>query len=117
MPSERARQSFADKIAAIDLILEWIEQAGGTDDAVLRNPLIRSAIERQMLVISEAAIRLDKLDPAVAPDLAPDIDWPGIRGIGNFIRHKYDDLDTAILLDVISNRLASLRDAANRAIM
>ena len=93
MPSERARQCFADIIAAIDLIFEWIEQAGGTDEAILRDPLMRSAIERQMLVISEAAIRIEKLDPAVAPGLAPEIDWPGIRGIGNFIRHKYDDID------------------------
>jgi len=104
-------------VAAIDLILEWIDQAGGTDMAVLRDPLVRSAIERQMLVISEAPIRLDKLDPAVAPGFAPDIDWPGIRGIGNFIRHKYDNIDVSILLDVISNRLASLRAAAIRAIM
>jgi uncharacterized protein with HEPN domain len=55
--------------------------------------------------------RLHRLDPASAPRLAPNVDWPGIRGIGNFIRHKYDDLDTTILLDVVRNRLSELRRA------
>ena len=48
-------------------------------------------LSRQLLVISEAAIRMHKIDATVGPKLVPDIDWPGIRGIGNFIRHKYDD--------------------------
>ena len=42
------------------------------------------------------------------------MDWPGIRGIGNFIRHKYDDLDASILVDVVRNRLIGLRDACVR---
>ncbi len=68
------------------------------------------------MVISEAAIRLHKLDPTAAARLAPNIDWPGIRGIGNFIRHKYDDLDTSILIDVIRSRLGELRQACAAAL-
>ncbi len=67
------------------------------------------------MVISEAAVRLHKLDPAAAPRLAPDTDWQGIRGIGNFLRHSYDDLDTAIILDVVEKRLGPLRTACNSA--
>jgi len=81
-----------------------------------RLAVTRSAIERQLLVISEAAIRLDRLDPTAAPRLAPGVDWPGIRGIGNFIGHKYDDLDASILVDVVRNRLIGLRDACVRAV-
>jgi uncharacterized protein with HEPN domain len=83
---------------------------------MLRNSLVRSGVERQILVISEAANRLYGVDPLIAPRLAPDIDWAGIRGIGNFIRHKYDDLDTTILVDVITNRLRLLRMAAECAL-
>jgi uncharacterized protein with HEPN domain len=36
--------------------------------------------------------------------------------MGNFIRHKYDDLDTSILVDVIRNRLTELREACVRAL-
>lgn len=117
MPSERARRCFADIIGAIDLIQTWVRQAGGAENAVYHNVLFRSGIERQLLIISEAAIRLDKLDAALASHLAPEIDWPGIRGIGNFIRHKYDDLDTAIVVDVLANRLDELRSAAAKAIV
>jgi uncharacterized protein with HEPN domain len=77
---------------------------------------VRSGIERQLLIISDAAVRLDKIEQEIAPRLAPEIDWPGIRGIGNFIRHRYDDLDTQIILDVIENRLQQLKSACARAL-
>src|SRR5258708_3856693 len=112
MPSDRLAQCFGDVVVAADLIKKWIGQAGGVDAAIYHDLLIRSAIERQLLVISEAAIRMHKIDPVAGPTLAPDVDWPGIRGIGNFIRHKYDDLDASVLTDVLSNRLENLRVAA-----
>jgi uncharacterized protein with HEPN domain len=115
-PSDRAARCFAEIVAAIDLMRAWVDQARGVEQATLRDPLIRSATERQLLIISEAAIRLDKLDPEAPSDLASGIDWPGIRGIGNFIRHRYDDLDTAILIDVVANRLEPLRAAAEHAL-
>ena len=116
MASDRVARCFADIVAAVDLIRTWVARAGDDEKAILEDALLRSAIERQLLVICEAAIRLDKLDAAAAAALAPGIDWPGIRGIGNFIRHKYDDLDTAILVDVVTNRLAGLRSAAEHAL-
>jgi uncharacterized protein with HEPN domain len=78
--------------------------------------LVRNTLERQLLIISEAATRLHKLEPEAAPKLAPDIDWPGIRGIGNFIRPKYDDLDSRIVADVLQNRLSVLRSAVIAAL-
>ncbi len=116
MRSDRIAQCFRDVVAATDLIRTWVDQAGGVDAAVHQDLLIRSAIERQLLIISEAAIRLHQIDPAAALTLAPDIDWPGIRGIGNFIRHKYDDLDASVIADVLSNRLEPLRAAAEHAL-
>jgi len=115
MHSERILACFTDIIVAIDLIKRWIAEAGGIDQAIHHNVLVRSGIERQLLVISEAAIRLHKLDSAAAPALAPQVDWAGIRGIGNFIRHKYDDLDARIIVDVLQNRLDGLRAAADAA--
>jgi uncharacterized protein with HEPN domain len=94
MPSERARAHFEDILRAIDLISSWIENEADAPEAILDKPLFRSAIERQLLVISEAAIRLDRLDAALAPRLAPDVDW-----------------DTQIIADVLSRRLSPLRNA------
>jgi uncharacterized protein with HEPN domain len=93
MPSERIAKCFRDTLGAISLIESWVDEAGGADKAILHDLKARSAIERQLLVVSEAAIRLDKLDSTAAPRLAPSVDWSGIRGMGNFIRHTYDDLD------------------------
>jgi uncharacterized protein with HEPN domain len=116
MPFERIAKCFDDTLNAINLIQTWVEESGDAEQAILRDLKARSAIERQLLIISEAAIRLDRLDPTAAPRLAPIVDWSGIRGIGNFIRHKYDDLDTSILVDVIGNRLTELRQACLHAL-
>ena len=116
MPSKRVAGCFGDIVTAADLILRWVEEAGGVEAAVNRNVLVRSAIERQLLVISEAAIRLQKLSPDAMDTFAPEIDWPGIRGLGNFIRHKYDDLDAKVIADVLRHRLGGLRDGAKRAL-
>jgi uncharacterized protein with HEPN domain len=115
-PSERIAKCFRDVLDAISLIEAWVEASGGADQAICHDIKTRSAIERQLLVISEAAIRLDRLDPTAGRRLAPGVDWAGIRGIGNFIRHKYDDLDASILVDVVRNRLIGLRDACVRAV-
>ena len=47
------------------------------------------AVERNLQKISEAAIRLG---PA-AETLCPGPDWADIRGLGNWLRHQYDQLD------------------------
>jgi uncharacterized protein with HEPN domain len=111
-----SQNASATRSTRSTFIETWVEEAGGANRAILHDLKARSAIERQLLIISEAAIRLDKLDPTAAPRLAPSVDWSGIRGMGNFIRHKYDDLDTSILVDVIRNRLTELREACERAL-
>jgi len=116
MPSERVAKCFRDALHAIGLVQRWVAEAGGADAAIFKDAKTRSAIERQLLVLSEAAIRLDKLDPGIAARLAPGVDWAGVRGIGNFIRHKYDDLDTTVIVDVIRNRLDEIHIACETAL-
>lgn len=69
-----------------------------------------------MLIISEAAIRLHRLDSEAAGRLAPGVDWAGVRGMGNFIRHKYDDLDSKVIADVLRTKLGELQAACVAAI-
>jgi len=61
-PSERIAKCFGDVLDAISLIEAWVEASGGADQAICHDINTRSAIERQLLVIGEAAIRLDRLD-------------------------------------------------------
>lgn len=116
MSSERLIAAFEDIARAVGLIDTWVKEAGGADAALRADTQSRSAIERQLLIISEAAIRLHRLDPEAAARLAPSVDWPGVRGVGNYIRHKYDDLDGAIIAGVVGEKLAELRSACASAI-
>jgi hypothetical protein len=50
MLSRRAADSLRDMLGAIDLIEEWVRDEGGVENAVNGGKLIRSAIERQLLI-------------------------------------------------------------------
>ena len=67
----------------------------------------RDAVERQLLIISEAATKLR----GQVEDLTPSIDWNAIRGIGNFIRHDYDDIEDEIIRRVLATELQRLQSA------
>lgn len=116
MPSERAAKALRDIQEAIAKIQEWVTAAGGAEAAIRDDQLVRSAIERQLLIISEAAIRLERLEQKLL-EKAPEIDWPGVRGIGNFIRHRYDNLDEQTIIDVLKSRLPQLASTCDRLIV
>ncbi len=52
-------------------------------DAFREDSKTIAAVERKLLIISEAAIRLGE----VAETQIPGIEWREIRGIGNWLRH------------------------------
>lgn len=62
-------------------------------------------VERALEIISEAARAL----PDTMTDRYPQIEWNRIRGIGNFLRHEYHQLDTRSLWDIATNKLPELR--------
>jgi hypothetical protein len=45
MPSERIAKCFRDVLDAVALIETWAEDAGGVNQAILRDPKVRNAIE------------------------------------------------------------------------
>lgn len=69
------------------------EFVGGMDfEAFHQNPKTIAAVGRKLQIINESAIRLG--DEAVRR--CPGQRWADIRGIGNWLRHRYDrvELDT-----------------------
>lgn len=64
-----------------------------------------AAVERKLLVISEAAIRLGD----EAPILCPDQPWPSIRGTGNWLRHSCDRIDIETIWRTVTNDLPPLK--------
>jgi uncharacterized protein with HEPN domain len=71
-----------------------------------------AAVERKLLVISEAATRLG--DQAEA--LCPGLPWRDIRGIGNWLRHQYDHVDLETIWRTVIRDLPPLREAVGRAL-
>jgi uncharacterized protein with HEPN domain len=72
----------------------------------------QSAVERQMQIITEAAIRLG--DDAEV--LCPGLDWKGYRAMGNILRHEYHRVDDRIVWDTVKVELPPLRAAVVRAL-
>jgi uncharacterized protein with HEPN domain len=58
-------------------------------EAFREDPKTVAAVERKLLLISEAAVRLGD----DAERLCPGLPWRNIRGIGNWLRHRYDSVD------------------------
>jgi len=114
--SERAAVWLHHIIEACDLFQGWVKEDGGADKAILTRGRTRSAIERQLLIISEATHRLHRADQSLSEELAPNIDWAAIRGFGNFIRHRYDEIDAAMIIAVIDDQLMVLRAACAEAL-
>jgi uncharacterized protein with HEPN domain len=101
---------FGDIVKSIDLINSFL---GAMDFNSYRvDTKTRSAVERQMQILTEAAIRLG--DEADA--LCPGPDWKGFRRMGNVLRHMYHRVDDEVVWNTIKDELPLLRAAVVRAL-
>jgi uncharacterized protein with HEPN domain len=109
--------SFRDANLALRHISDSItlieEFTSGMDfDAFRANPMATAAVERKLLIISEAAVRLGDQ----ASVLCPGIPWHKIRGIGNHLRHTYDRVDIVSVWNTVTDDLPLLKVAVLRAL-
>ena len=85
----------------------------GMDFAAFQeDPKTNAAVERKLLVISEAAVRLG--EHAVA--LCPDQPWHKIRATGNWLRHAYERINLETVWRTIKDDLPPLKAAVLRAL-
>ena len=110
MPSENPTKRVDDILKAIDRIQSYVADIGGIDALMRDEYLHRDAVERQLLIISEAATKLR----GQVEDLESGIDWHAIRGVGNFIRHNYDGVQDEIIHRVLTSELQPLAEACRR---
>ncbi len=119
MPSEErpvvysVSQSLRDIAGAIERIRAWTAEVGGLDQAIA-SELVQSAIERQLLIVSEAAIRIEQAEPGYGVRAAPEIDWRGVRGMGNAIQHRHQAMDHRVFHHVVGVELGPLEAACLR---
>jgi uncharacterized protein with HEPN domain len=76
------------------------------------DPKTVAAVERKLLLISEAAVRLGD----DAERLCPGLPWRNIRGIGNWLRHRYDRVDVEMVWNTVIDDLPPLRSGVLRAL-
>ncbi len=78
-------------------------------------------VERALLNISEAVRKLEKFERRLTPDfelssIAEHVDWSAIKGIGNILRHDYDNISVDKIWTVVSQHLSVLEDACRSAL-
>ncbi len=110
MPSSNPANRFQDILDSIDDIEAFTRDMKKTQFAGDRKT--RFAVERSLMILSEAAVKLG----AVADELAPGVPWSHIRGLGNHIRHAYDDVNEDTIWEIRTHDLGPLRVACREAL-
>jgi uncharacterized protein with HEPN domain len=110
LPFRDAQTHLRDILESIDHISAFLQKI---DFEEYRADLkTSSAVERQMQIIAEAAIRLGDQTEI----LRPGPDWKGVRGMGNFLRHEYHRVDDRIVWDTVKLELPLLKAAILNAL-
>jgi uncharacterized protein with HEPN domain len=107
---------FRDNETHLRDILEGIDQIEAflSDmdfDAYKTDLKTKSAVERQMQIITEAAKRLGD----DAESLCPGPDWRGFCRMGDLLRHCYHKVDDEIVWNTVKDELPPMREAILKA--
>jgi uncharacterized protein with HEPN domain len=98
-PTERSRLAMHDILDSIEVAKSAIR---GLDfHGFQQSPINRLAGERCVEIISEASRRISE-------DLRrtePTVPWPKVAGIGNILRHNYQDVSALAIWNVLQNDL------------
>ena len=81
-------------------------------EAFREDPKTVAAVERKLLPIREEAIRLGE----DAERLCPGLPWHDIRGLDNWLRHRYDKVDVETVWNTVADDLPPLRSGVLRAL-
>lgn len=110
MPFRDDLSRYRDIVECIGLIQQFI--AGMDFEAYAKDEKTRSAVERQMLTLSEAAKHLG----AAAEAACPGQDWKGFRGMGDILRHAYHRVDDRLVWDSATLELPPLKACIDKVL-
>ena len=89
----------------LDGVADIKEFTAGLDLAAYRaDTKTRAAVERKLEIIGEACARIRDKEPATFETLP---NGRQVIGLRNHVIHGYDNVDDAIIWDVVSNKLDS----------
>jgi uncharacterized protein with HEPN domain len=101
---------WRDILGALNLIEQFVD--GMDFETYQADDKTKSAVERQILILSEAA----KLLGQAAEDQCPRHDWKGLRGMGDILRHAYHRVEDQIVWDTIAIELPALKPCIASAV-
>jgi len=110
LPSSKRLDRLGDIVENCDRIARHV--SGMSRDAYFADEKTIDAVERCLQRISEAAYKLG----AYLDDIYPDTPWKSARGIGNILRHKYDQVTEDLIWASIEEDIPRLRKSALREI-
>ncbi len=110
MPFREPALPLRDILDGIAMIEEFIR--GMNFESFREDAKTVPAVERKLLSISEAAVRLGER----APELCPELPWRNIRGIGNWLRHQYDRVDVETVWRTVVEDLPPLAAGVKKAL-
>lgn len=93
---------YKDILAELSFIAKATK--GLTFKSYARDALVKRAVERSLLTISEAVRAL----PAAHTSTQPDIPWKQIKGIGNVLRHEYFRVADSIIWNTVQEHMPPL---------
>lgn len=90
-------------LSSCEFLLEFTNTK--TVDDYINDRAFRSALERELQIIGEALIQLEKVAPAVAGEIP---EYRNIIGFRHVLVHGYDGLDPMTVWNVVETKLEAL---------
>ena len=89
-----------DIVDGCEFLLEFTQSK--TIEDYKKDRAFRSALERELQIIAEAMMQLDKVSPQIAERIS---DYRSIIGFRHILVHGYDSLDPATVWNVVETKL------------
>lgn len=96
-----------DIVSASKLIFQFVQ--GKSLEDYQSDPLLRSAVERQLQIVGEAFAQLAKTAPEIAEQFP---EQRSIIGFRNVLVHAYADVDDLLVWDIVQSKLPLLLETA-----
>jgi uncharacterized protein with HEPN domain len=110
--SSRNEQSrLRDIVEFVDRATSYLD--GMTVDQLAADDKSVMAIERCIQCITEAAIKIGEDRMTI---IAPTVSMREVRGLGNRLRHSYDEVDLNIIYRTVTKELPILREQCATAL-